>query len=60
MNEHGPPADNDRRTLRRRRRTRRGLVAGYIHELSTRHTATAARSKYELATNEAIERPEGG
>ena len=28
---------------RRRRRAKRGLVAGYIHELSARHHASPAR-----------------
>lgn len=60
MNEHGLPTDSDRRIVRRRRRIRRGLVAGYIHELSARHNKRPARSRYELATSKLIDRPEGG
>ena len=38
-----PPAESARRTAVRRR-AKRGLLAGYIHELSVRHsTAPAAR-----------------
>lgn len=60
MNEHGPPADSDPRTLGRRRRAKRALVANYIHELSGRHDRKAARRQRELRTDNPIEQPQGG
>ena len=60
MNEHGPPADSDLRTLGRRRRAKRALVANYIYELSGRRTRMAARRQHELRTGRPIEQPQGG
>jgi hypothetical protein len=34
--------DAERRFARRRRLVHRGVVASYLHEISARHTATAA------------------
>jgi hypothetical protein len=60
MTEHGLPADSDLRTLGRRRRAKRALVANYIHELSERHNRKAARRLDELETDNPIEQPQGG
>jgi hypothetical protein len=42
MTQPNAPQTIDAATLRLRRRARRGLVAGYIHEISGRHRADAA------------------
>jgi hypothetical protein len=42
MTEPRAPHTTDAATARLRRRARRGLVAGYIHEISGRHRADAA------------------
>jgi hypothetical protein len=60
MNEHGMPADSYPRTLGRRRRAKRALVANYIHQLSERHNRKAARRLDELETDSPIEQPQGG
>jgi hypothetical protein len=60
MTEHGLLVDSDPRTLGRRRRAKRALVANYIHELSERHKRKAARRSDELETDSPIEQPQGG
>jgi hypothetical protein len=57
MNEHGPIADTDR-TTGRRRRAKRALVAGYIREISGRSQDRAARGGRELRTGNPIEQPQ--
>jgi hypothetical protein len=60
MNEPGPMADRDARTLGRRRRAKRAFVAGYIRELSGRSNGRAARAQQEPRTGTPIEQPQGG
>ncbi len=36
------PGDAERRFARRRRLVHRGVVASYLHDISARHTPTAA------------------
>jgi hypothetical protein len=55
MNQPGSPLDPDSaRRLQVGRRVKRGVVAGYIHELSARHGARNTRGKPRA---EALGRP---
>ena len=54
-----PSSESARRTAVRRR-AKRGLLAGYIHELSGRHNRRAPRRQHEVRTDSPIEQPQGG
>jgi hypothetical protein len=42
------PVDDADKRLAVRRRAKRGLIAGYIHEISGRHAAPAVRTAREV------------
>ena len=49
----------DAATARLRRRARRGLVAGYIHEISGRHRADAAAAHARESERDGLARTAG-